>query len=115
MLNPDGEHLLLSLTSAIGDQLVRFIAQYSPQPRISHEMEFCAGTPAQNLIGPRGDPKGHLDGSRPCGLGFEEPQPKILSSSIGSNRPTCAYGEHLLVDWDLTECIGSDNVRPVMK
>src|SRR5208282_1158907 len=27
-----------------GIQLVRFIAPYSPQPRISQEMEFCAAT-----------------------------------------------------------------------
>ena len=50
VLNPDGEHLLLRLTSAIGDGrrptlLVHFITPYSPPPRISHEMEFCAGTP----------------------------------------------------------------------
>jgi hypothetical protein len=31
--NPHGEHQLPRLTSAIGDQLVRFIAPHSPQPR----------------------------------------------------------------------------------
>ena len=49
VLNPDGQHLLLRLTRAIGDprrptQLVHFITPYSPQPQISHEVEFCAGT-----------------------------------------------------------------------
>ena len=49
VLNPDGQHLLLRLTRAIGDprrptQLVHFITPYSPQPQILHEVEFCAGT-----------------------------------------------------------------------
>jgi len=42
--NPHGEYQLPVLTRAIKDQLMRFTAQYSPQPRISHEMEFCAAT-----------------------------------------------------------------------
>ena len=32
--NPQFKYRLHGLTSVIGDQLVRFIAQYSPQPRI---------------------------------------------------------------------------------
>ncbi len=35
------------MTRPIGEQLVRFIAPYSPKPRISHQMEFCAGTTSE--------------------------------------------------------------------
>ncbi len=37
MQNPHGEYQLPGLTSAIGDQVIRFIAQYSPQLGISRE------------------------------------------------------------------------------
>jgi hypothetical protein len=35
---------LSTLTSAIGDQLMRSIAKFPPQPGIAYQMELCAAT-----------------------------------------------------------------------
>src|SRR5208283_5652882 len=40
-----------------GESARAFLASYSPQPRISHEMEFCAATRDRSRLGGRPRPK----------------------------------------------------------